>query len=118
MKSELVLLDILRRKFGKYHYGLGEIEREVHVVVNRANYSWPTSAIIELNGSPPRFSLYIDFYYSWDSSSGRDQHSIEYNTTVVLGGVSLRKSKKRTELINIIFNFLEDGGYLDDARRF
>ena len=115
--SGKVLLDLLKSKFKKYHLGWDDAAcyREMVVSVNRGNYSWPTSAIIELNGSPPKMSLFIDFYYSWHRFRDGSIYGLENQTKVCLGGVSLNHSVKRTELIHAVLNFLTEGGHLDDT---
>lgn len=74
--------------------------REIVVSINHANHGRPSTALIEISGSPPKFMILIDL-------------TNEYESLFIIKGKAAPKNyEKRNELRKIIINYLKSNNYL------
>lgn len=74
--------------------------RDIVVSINHANHGNPSTALIEVSGSPPKFMILMDL-------------TNEYESLFIIKGKAAPKNyEKRYELRKIVINYLKSNNYL------
>lgn len=99
----------------------GFLERKLYIAILKSRYGYPTTAILEVEGSPPKMRIVVDVEHisnDMKSSENLDSYRLE-NTLFVFNSKSLSaRSKKRKEMLLLIFRFLQSNSYLSDDENY